>query len=160
MQPSVRPAPMVHERPRPSPFLCLRIYCRLRGDGCVLMLRRATTGWMDGFWSLPAGGLDHGEPLRATAAKELQEEVGLKVNIADLTHAHTLHSLTEGRDWVGHFFSTEKFEGAPRLSEPEKHDGLEWFALSRLPERTIPYVAQALRCAAARELVTCSPPSQ
>jgi 8-oxo-dGTP pyrophosphatase MutT (NUDIX family) len=116
----------------------------LRGDLEVLMLRRARTGWMDGYWSLPAGGLDAGETLRSAAARELAEEVGLVVEQSVLRHAHVAHSLTEGRDWVGHFFTATTWKGEPSLREPDRHDQVQWFCLADLPEPTIPYVRQAL----------------
>ena len=122
-----------------------------RGDGCILMLRRSGTGWMDGWWSLPAGGLDKGETLSAAAARELSEEVGLVVPPTALEHVHAIHSLTEQRDWVGHFFVVRAFEGEPRLCEPDKHDALGWFALSDLPSPVIPYVRQSLEKISANE---------
>ncbi|ENT2941487.1 NUDIX domain-containing protein [Klebsiella pneumoniae] len=48
----------------------------LRGNE-ICMLRRANTGWMDGCYSLPAGGLEYGETLSCAAARELAEETGI-----------------------------------------------------------------------------------
>ena len=99
---------------------------------------------MDGWWSLPAGALDKGETLLAAASRELCEEVGLSARLESLKHAHVLHSLTEQRDWVGHFFMVKEWTGEPSLCEPDKHDALGWYAVGALPEPTIPYVRQAL----------------
>jgi 8-oxo-dGTP diphosphatase len=44
----------------------------------VLLLKRANTGFLDGFWSVPAGRLDEGESASVGAKRELLEEVGLK----------------------------------------------------------------------------------
>lgn len=42
--------------------------------GKILLIREA-----DGRWELPGGGLEHGEDPRAGLAREVQEEIGLKV---------------------------------------------------------------------------------
>lgn len=112
----------------------------------ILLLRRMGTGWMDGAFSIPAGGLDAGETISAAAVREAWEEVGVRIGQADLAYAHTLHSLTEGGDWVGHFFTATRWEGTPALREPDKHSDLGWWPLRNLPPETIPYVRQALLC--------------
>jgi 8-oxo-dGTP diphosphatase/A/G-specific adenine glycosylase len=51
------------------------VYAR-RGDE-ILILKRAV-GAMSGSWYLPGGALDPGETLEACAARELEEEAGLR----------------------------------------------------------------------------------
>lgn len=43
----------------------------------MLLLKRANTGHLDGFWSVPAGRLDGGESITAGAVREAYEEVGV-----------------------------------------------------------------------------------
>jgi len=120
----------------------------VKGDE-ICMLKRKATGWMDGSYSLPAGGLDAGETIRCAAMREAQEEVGVQINPASLAHIHTLHSRTDGKTWVGHFFRSDSWEGTPVLHETDKHSDLRWMPLIALPSNTIPYVRQALSCIAA-----------
>lgn len=101
---------------------------------------------MDGSFSIPAGGLDADETIRAAAIREAREEVGVEIAPTSLIYAHTLHSLTEGSDWVGHFFTVREWSGTPALCEPDKHSELGWWPLGDLPLATIPYVHQALLC--------------
>ena len=115
----------------------------LRGDD-LLMLRRSQTGWMDGNYSLPAGGLELGETLAAAAARELREETGVEAAADDMQLAHTMHVWTEDRSWLGHYFICRQWQGTPFLAEPEKHSEMGWQRLAALPEQTIPYVRQAL----------------
>lgn len=110
------------------------------------MLRRKGTGWMDGAFSLPAGGLEEGETIRMAAIREAREETGVVIAPENLHHVHTLHSKTEGRVWMGHFFRTETWEGTPAVCEPDKHDAMQWYKADALPGATIPYVRQALSC--------------
>lgn len=118
----------------------------------ICMLRRKTTGWMDGSFSIPAGGLEAGETIRLAAAREAYEEIGITIVPETLQPVHTLHSLTAGNQWLGHFFRAEEWIGTPTLCEPDKHADLEWRTLDNLPETTIPYVRQALLCSARGEL--------
>ncbi|KAB2689632.1 NUDIX hydrolase [Brucella tritici] len=117
----------------------------------ICMLQRKTTGWMDGWFSIPAGGLEAGETIRAAAAREAFEETGIIIAPEALRPVHTLHSLTTGNQWLGHFFRADEWTGMPTLCEPDKHADLQWRRLDNLPDNTIPYVRQALLCAAGNE---------
>lgn len=124
--------------------LSAAVFIILQQGGEICLLRRISTGWMDGCFSLPAGGLESGETIRAAAVREAREEVGVRIDPAALRYVHTLHSVTEGRDWVGHFFAATNWHGTPVVCEPEKHADLIWRPISDLPTNTIPYVRQAL----------------
>jgi len=113
----------------------------------VLLLRRAHTGWQDGWYSLPAGAVDGDEPLDYAAARELHEETGLLAAPSELRLAHLLHCLRgdRGDEWLGAFFVAERWAGDPVLIEVHKHDAMGWFTLDNLPEPTIGYARQGLR---------------
>lgn len=49
------------------------------------MIRRSTSGWIDGIYSLPANGLEFGETLSGAAARETQEEVGISTKMLTLS---------------------------------------------------------------------------
>jgi 8-oxo-dGTP diphosphatase len=115
------------------------------------MLRRKRTGWMDGSFSISAGGLDAGETLRGAAIREAYEEVGVRIAAEDLQYVHTLHSKTEGTPWLGHFFQAKVWHGTPGVREPDKHGDLQWQPINALPDDTIPYVRQAILAIAAQE---------
>ncbi|MFO6300449.1 NUDIX hydrolase [Rahnella selenatireducens] len=122
----------------------------IKGDE-LCMLRRSNTGWMDGCFSLPAGGLEKGETLSTAAVRELKEETGVHAIPSELTLAHTMHVWTENRSWVGHYFICREWGGVPFLAEPDKHAEVSWKKMSVLPEETIPYVRQAIEAINADE---------
>ncbi|CAG75874.1 MutT-like protein [Pectobacterium atrosepticum SCRI1043] len=122
----------------------------LKGDE-LYMLRRSNTGWMDGCFSLPAGGLEKGETLTTAAARELKEETGVDAIPSELALAHTMHVWTENRSWIGHYFICREWNGVPFLAEPDKHAEVSWKNMSDLPEETIPYVRQAIEAINADE---------
>lgn len=130
--------------PRQRFRLSASVFMLLCRDDAVLCLRRAGTGWMDGFWSVPAGGLDGGETLLEAARRETREEVGVEVAAADARLVHMLHCRTAGEEWLGAVFAAERWRGEPCLREPAKHDRLAWHAAAALPDATIPYVRQAV----------------
>ena len=114
-------------------------------DKKVLMLRRANTGWLDGYWDLPAGHLEDQEKLKDGAARELLEEADLVVDPKDLrlVHVYQNHHRPESPHY-GFMFLASSWSGEPKICEPSKCDGMEFFDLNDLPEKTTPYVKDAL----------------
>jgi ADP-ribose pyrophosphatase YjhB (NUDIX family) len=53
-------------------------------DGCVLLARRGKDPSY-GLWSVPGGAVHLGEDLKAAAAREIREECGIEVELADVT---------------------------------------------------------------------------
>ncbi|MGI8336772.1 NUDIX hydrolase [Actinomadura scrupuli] len=54
------------------------------GVPCVILIKRAYRGRNAGQWGLPGGRLDDGETPEQTALRELHEEIGLRVDPADV----------------------------------------------------------------------------
>jgi 8-oxo-dGTP diphosphatase len=131
--------------------LSASVFVMLVRDGKVCMLRRQGTGWMDGSFSIPAGGLDAGETVQAAAIREAHEEVDVRIAPDNLRYVHTLHSNTNGNTWLGHFFQTTRWDGTATLREPDKHADLQWRPIDDLPPDTIPYVRQAILAVAAQK---------
>lgn len=62
--------------------LSVAVFVVLRRGEKICLIRRANTGWMDGFYSLPAGGLESGETLLNAAVREAHEETGVTIEAA------------------------------------------------------------------------------
>jgi len=114
-------------------------------DGCVLLARRANTGWGDGQYSVPAGHVDRGETVTAAAVREAREEVGLRLAVADLQMVHVMHRRSDD-DRIDFFMRALHWHDEISNCEPYKCDDLRWFALAALPPNIIPYVEHALIC--------------
>jgi len=109
----------------------------------ILLSRRYRTGYMDGYYSVPAGHLDGNETVRKAAVREAQEEIGVQIDPADITFAGVFHRH-EGDERIDFFVHVLDWKGAPLNAEPEKCDELRWTDINDLPENTIPYVRRAI----------------
>ena len=119
----------------------------------MLLQRRQNTGYMDGCWV--AGAAGHVEPretARQAAVREAAEELGVKIDPADLTLV-TVLQRTDGTDApreqrVEWFWTVTRWSGEPSIQEPRKASDLRWWSLDALPEQTADYeraVLDALR---------------
>jgi len=122
------------------------------GRGQVLLQLRRGTGYMDGHWATAAAGhVEEGEPVFAAACREAAEELDVRIDPGDLTPITVMHR-TQGNhlavdERVDFFFECRRWQGDPRLVEPDKAADLRWFALDALPEPLVPherYVYEAL----------------
>ena len=79
--------------------------------------------------------------------RELEEEAGVKVAIADLQFAHAMHRRSQdegGRDYMDIAFVAERWEGEPYAAEPDKGDDARWAPLTELPDNTVPYIKKMI----------------
>jgi 8-oxo-dGTP diphosphatase len=121
------------------------VFAVLRQADSVLSLRRSGTGWLDGYWSLPAGAHDGNCSFLDTAIRELREETSLHAQTDRCSVIHVQQVfLPDGGEFLAVYCSVEGYEGSPRITEPQKHDGLEWRQLLDDPEAVVPYVRLAL----------------
>ena len=64
----------------------------------VLLSRLAPRVSRTELWTLPGGGLDHGEDPRAALIREIYEETGLDATVGDTAHVYSAHLPRTTRD--------------------------------------------------------------
>ncbi|MDP2641206.1 MAG: NUDIX domain-containing protein [Candidatus Yanofskybacteria bacterium] len=121
-------------------------YLVLRKDDEVLLARRFNTGYYDGHYSLPAGHVEAGELPLDALVREIQEEVGVRIESENLCLAHIMYRTKrdETGDRTDFFFTASKYEGEIENKEPHKCADLQWFPLAQLPESIIPHIKDVL----------------
>ncbi len=102
----------------------------LDGDACVTLLRQyrhAVGGWL---WEVPAGKLDSGEAPAACAARELEEEAGLRAG--RLEPVGSIVTCPGFCDEIIHLFVATDLSTVPtRLGADEVIDTIERVSLRR-----------------------------
>lgn len=101
-------------------------------DGKLLLFRRLRAPER-GCWSIPGGKVDFLEPVEDALRREVAEETGLALGGLRLLCASDLILPDGPEHWLSPIYLAESFTGEAVLREPEKHEGLGWFALDALP---------------------------
>ena len=112
----------------------------------LFLLRRAQTGFMDGWYGLPGGHQHAGESVRDAAHRECEEETG--VQVASLRPVCVLPYRSKGHQGLNFVFEgrleSGDWIGDARCAEPELFDAVGWFVPAQLPERTTPWIADVI----------------
>ncbi len=136
---------MEKERFKLTPYVSLV----LRKGNDILLLRRYNTGYDDGLFTCASGGVDGNESITQATIRESYEELGIKVEAEDLRVVHVLHikrvDQKEGNEYLHFFLEASKYEGEPKVMEPNKCDKVDWFAIDALPENIMPSVKDVLK---------------
>ena len=108
-------------------------------DGKLLLMKRTVKDSMEGMYALVAGKVDEFESPRSALAREALEEVGISINFNDLDLIATIHHANTNykankNDVIEFYFTARKWEGTPRILEPEKASELEFYPMDALPE--------------------------
>jgi len=122
----------------------------LDAGGRLLLVRRRDNGQ----WDLPGGRVEPGERVEEAAGRELKEETGLEVEVADLrllgvfSGPETLHTYPDGNTvaWVTVVYTCRSFRGVPRAGDDAGEVG--WFDPGGVPGPLSPATAAYLRALA------------
>jgi ADP-ribose pyrophosphatase YjhB (NUDIX family) len=142
-----------------QPFRLQRVavYALVRRRDEVLLTRISARGAHPGTWTLPGGGLDHGESPRDALAREVREECGVECRVGDLLDVHDTHfrgTAPSGRfeDFHGvHlvFRGTVPDDADPRVVETAgTTDAVAWVAVADVESGGVP-VLEVVRAALA-----------
>lgn len=85
-----------------------------------------------GCYSPPGGNLEFTETVETGATRELNEETGL-IPLSIRLGPWTQDVIDEQKHYISLFAIITEFEGEPRLLEPHKCEGWDWYFWDELP---------------------------
>jgi len=116
-------------------------------NGEVVLLRRANTGYLDGWYTLPGGHLQRGESVVECAIRECEEETGVVIDQAHIRPVAVMPYRSADHQGVDFILLCDTFAGDPRVAEPDRCDDVRWFAVDALPPNVAPYIERAIAMA-------------
>lgn len=113
----------------------------------VLMLKRKSTGFLDGWWWIPGWHLWPGEFFSDAAVREVQEETGLIIQKNNLSSPIIVYSSNtqNGESFVWWYALCQWWEGEAINNEPDKCSKISRFPVDQLPKQVIPSSKIALQ---------------
>lgn len=117
----------------------------------LLLVRIAPGGSVgfDGWWTLPGGGLEHGEDPRDGALRELTEETGLTGEVSELLevdswHTHFTNLAGEHQDYHGIriLYRCRVLGGELRDEVDGSTDTCRWFTAEELATERLADLAE------------------
>lgn len=131
--------------------LIMRVATGARGEVEVLLCRLAPRINRDEMWTLPGGGLDHGEDPRDALLREIAEETGLSATIGETAHVYSAHLPRASRDGVRTDFHALRivYDAWVRVDAPEPRVvevggstvEVAWHPLEAVLDARVPVVA-------------------
>lgn len=85
----------------------------------------------EGTWTMPGGKLEFGESFEDGAKREVYEETGLQLNNVKVI------CVNNDKNEYAHFVTiglfSDKFDGDPKVMEPDEIVEWKWFSIDNLP---------------------------
>ncbi len=147
---------------RPQRKQRVAAYALVRRGEEVLLTRVSARGFHSGAWTLPGGGIEHGESPREAVAREVREECGVASEVGEVLEVHSDHfrgTAPSGRDEDFHavnlvFAVQVPVDAALRVTElAGTTDAVAWVPIDHVRDGSVPtveVVAAALAAAQRR----------
>jgi 8-oxo-dGTP diphosphatase len=92
----------------------------------ILTVKRQNTGYMDGYYGLPAWNMEWKEMPRDAMKREILEEIWVHVQNEDLRLINITHRVQDDRVVVDYYFEVLHYEWIPFNAEPHKSEWIYW----------------------------------
>jgi 8-oxo-dGTP diphosphatase len=104
-------------------------------NGRILLQKRPQGRSMAGLWEFPGGKLEDGETPEAALARELSEELAIRIDTVNLAPACFASAVIEDRPLLLMLYICSVWEGEPvAVESPE----LGWFSINEIAALPMP----------------------
>ncbi|HEU4968878.1 (deoxy)nucleoside triphosphate pyrophosphohydrolase [Sphingomonas sp.] len=129
------------------PILLVVAAALIDADGRVLLQQRAPHRSMPGLWEFPGGKVESGETPEAALARELEEELGVRVAPEAMAPVAFASDALGERHLVLLLYAARAWEGEP---QPLDASALRWVTVEEMealpmPPADVPLVAALAR---------------
>lgn len=123
-----------------KPLVLVAAVALVRSDGCLLLAQRPKGKAMAGLWEFPGGKVEAGESPQGALARELVEELGVRVAEADMTAFSFASHAYENFHLLMPVFLVRRWEGEVEAREGQQ---LAWVSAAEIrsypaPEADLP----------------------
>jgi 8-oxo-dGTP diphosphatase len=116
----------------------------LREGRVLLVHRRPDKRAYPDVWDLPGGLMEAGESELGALARELHEELGVRIATGSASHLCRVTAGPADEPALLSAWLVRAWKGTPSNVAPEEHDDIGWFGLAELPPPTHVLVRTAL----------------
>jgi 8-oxo-dGTP diphosphatase len=112
---------------------------------CIIILNSSKThllmgirknSYKSGWYGIPGGRVEVGEPTETAAIRELEEETGLKP--LKVSYLGVIKEKQEHIDFIHFAYLCEEYIGKPIVMEPDKCEEWQWMEIKNLPKNVLP----------------------
>lgn len=116
----------------------------VREDQVLLVHRRPNKRAYPDVSDLPGGVIEADESELDALARELHEELGVRIATGSASHLCRVTAGPVEEPTILSAWLVREWQGTPANAAPEEHDGIEWFGLDELPRPAHELVRRAL----------------
>ena len=117
------------------PYLAVVAAALIRADGRVLLQQRAPGRSMAGLWEFPGGKIEAGESPEAALVREIDEELGISIDIDDLAPVAFASQGLGDRHLVLLLYIARRWSGEP---QPLDASALDWVVVEAMRALPMP----------------------
>jgi 8-oxo-dGTP diphosphatase len=95
-----------------------------------------------GKWEIPGGSVEFGETFAQAIQREVNEELGISIEVKELLHLADHLIPDEKQHWVSPTYICQITSGVPIIKEPEKCEKIGWFSIDEAVQLPLSLVTQ------------------
>lgn len=131
-------------QPRVPPRVRVVVGALVRDGRVLLAHRRPDKRAFPDVWDLPGGVIEPGESESEALARELHEELGVRIAAGSTSHLCRVTVGPQDQEAVLSAWLVREWDGTPANAAPEEHVDIGWFAAEDVPPLVDPRVRAAV----------------